>query len=103
MTHSALPKEEMCAEILSILENHGWEKFVLMANSYGTIISTQLLHDIVIVPRIGPIILIDPVNWLLHLPEMAYNFTRRQPQTASEYQLYYFASMDMGAAHKLAR
>jgi hypothetical protein len=34
---------------------------------------------------------------------MTYNFTRRPPQSASEHQLYYFASTDIGAAHTLAR
>lgn len=52
---------------------------------------------------IADIVLIDPVTILLHLPDVAYNFTRRQPQSASEHQLWYFASMDMGVAHSLAR
>jgi hypothetical protein len=34
---------------------------------------------------------------------MTYNFTRRPPQSASEHQLYYFASTDLGAAHTLGR
>lgn len=52
---------------------------------------------------IADIVLIDPVTILLHLPDVAYNFTRRSPQSASEHQLWYFASMDMGVAHSLAR
>ena len=46
---------------------------------------------------------LDPVTWLLHLPEVAYNFTRRIPREANEYQLCYFACTDIGVAHNLAR
>jgi hypothetical protein len=53
--------------------------------------------------NIGPVVLIDPITILLHLPDVAYNFTRRQPAKANEHQLYYFASMDMGVSHTLAR
>ncbi len=47
--------------------------------------------------------MIDPVSILLHLPDVAYNFTRRVPKQANEHQLYYFASMDMGVSHTLSR
>ena len=40
---------------------------------------------------------------LLHLPDVAYNFTRRKPRGANEHQLYYFASMDMCVSHTLSR
>ena len=53
--------------------------------------------------KIGPVVLIDPITIMLHLPDVAYNFTRRQPTEANEHQLYYFASMDMGVSHTLAR
>jgi pimeloyl-ACP methyl ester carboxylesterase len=103
ITHAALSKDDMCAEILSILQKHNWEKFVLMANSYGTIISTQLLKNVEIAPKIGPVVFIDPIPFLMHLPELVYNFLYRLPRKPSEHQLYYFASTDMGAAHTLAR
>lgn len=103
MTHPALLQEELCNEILSILEYHGWSKFALMSASYGTVVASQLLRDSRIAPRIGPMILIDPIPFLLHLPDTCYNFTRRQPRTASEIFLYYFASMDMCTAHTLGR
>lgn len=47
--------------------------------------------------------MIDPVSILLHLPDVAFNFTRRVPKRANEHQLYYFASMDMGVSHTLSR
>ncbi|KAH6665385.1 hypothetical protein B0J14DRAFT_606027 [Halenospora varia] len=103
MTHGALTPDEMRSEIKSILDQHAWSRFTLMANSYGTIVSAQLLRNPSLNARIADVILIDPVAFLIHLPDMTYNFTRRLPQSASEHQLYYFASTDIGAAHTLAR
>ena len=103
ITAEALQKDEMCEGILNILENHGWEKCVLVTHSYGSIISTHLLQNPTTAARIGPIMLIDPVSFLLHLPDVAYNFTVRKPRRANEHQLWYFASMDMGVAHTLYR
>jgi pimeloyl-ACP methyl ester carboxylesterase len=96
-------KEEMCSEILKILDNHGWKDFVLASHSYGSVISTQLIHHRHAKHRIRSILLIDPVTFLLHLPDVAYNFTKRPPRRANERQLYYFASTDMCVANTLGR
>jgi pimeloyl-ACP methyl ester carboxylesterase len=103
ITHPALNKSAMCEEIARILAYHGWEKVVLVSHSYGTVIATHLLRTPSTAHLIGPVVLIDPVSILLHLPDVAYNFTRRKPKRANEHQLYYFASMDMGVSHTLAR
>lgn len=105
ITHHALSRQDMCAEIDQILLKHFGpdQKFVLSSHSYGTVICTHLLKTPSIARRIGPVVLIDPVSILLHLPDVAYNFTRRQPKEANEHQLYYFASMDMGVSHTLSR
>ncbi|KAI9732704.1 MAG: hypothetical protein M1818_007438 [Claussenomyces sp. TS43310] len=103
LTHAALSKQAMCAEIQTILQHHGWNKIVVVSHSYGTVITTHLLKDAATQSMIGAVVLIDPVSILLHLPDVAYNFTRRKPQKANEHQLYYFASMDMGVSHTLSR
>lgn len=103
ITHAALSPSEMCSEVNSILIAHGWNECVLMANSFGTAISSQLLRDPRISTRVRDVVFIDPIPFLLHLPDTTWNFTRRAPCTASQYQLYYFASTDIGAAHTLAR
>lgn len=103
ITHPAISREDMCTEIAKILEHHGWDKVVLVAHSYGTVIATHLLKTPYTAPLIGPVVLIDPVSILLHLPDVAYNFTRRKPRRANEHQLYYFASMDMCVSHTLSR
>ena len=103
MSYHALRREEMCNEISAIISHHfPDQKFVLASHSYGTVISAHLLKS-PLASQVGPVFLIDPVCILLHLPDVAYNFTRRKPRRANEYQLYYFASMDMGVAHTLGR
>lgn len=103
ITHAALEKKQMCDEILSILLEHGWEKVILVSHSYGSVVATHLLKDATTSEFIGPTLFIDPVSFLLHLPDVAYNFTCRKPAQANEHQLYYFASMDMSVAHTLSR
>jgi pimeloyl-ACP methyl ester carboxylesterase len=103
ITHPALEKDVMVREIRAIVKHHGWSRFILVSHSYGSIISTHLLKSPLTAPLIGPVVLVDPVSFLLHLPDVAYNFTARQPVRANEYQLWYFGSKDMGVAHSLAR
>ena len=103
VSHAALDQDVLCGEILRIVQHHMWEKFVLVCHSYGSVVSTHLLKNAIIEPMIQSIVLIDPVSVLLHLPDVAYNFTCRSPVHANEHQLYYFASMDMGVAHTLHR
>ncbi|KAF2728247.1 hypothetical protein EJ04DRAFT_516734 [Polyplosphaeria fusca] len=103
ITGETLKKEEMCQEIDCILKAHSWEKFVLVSHSYGSVITTHLLYTPQIAQKIEAILFIDPVSFLLHLPDVAYNFICRKPTHANEHLLHYFASKDMGVAHTLFR
>lgn len=100
---SILGREDMCRQINMILDRHGFDKVVLASHSYGSVISTQLLQNPTTAAKIGPILFVDPVTFLLHLPDVAYNFTIREPKGANEHQLHYFASTDMMVSHTLAR
>ncbi|KAH8722939.1 hypothetical protein GQ44DRAFT_342004 [Phaeosphaeriaceae sp. PMI808] len=103
ITGPILDRDETCRQINMILERHGFEKVVLVSHSYGSVVSTHLLQNTTTAAKIGPILFVDPVTFLLHLPDVAYNFTARKPRTANEHQLYYFASVDMMVAHTLSR
>ncbi|KAF2870033.1 hypothetical protein BDV95DRAFT_496692 [Massariosphaeria phaeospora] len=103
ITGAMLDRDEVCRQINIILERHGLDKVVLASHSYGSVITTHLLRTPATAKKIGPMLLIDPVTFLLHLPDVAYNFTARHPRGANEHQLYYFASTDMMVAHTLAR
>ena len=96
-------KEEMCLAIHTILQHHGYSHVVLVTHSYGSIIATHALLSPLLAPSIASLVLVDPVSILLHLPDVAYNFTRRKPKTANHHQLSYFASLDPCVAHTLAR
>ncbi|OQV08777.1 hypothetical protein CLAIMM_13000 [Cladophialophora immunda] len=101
---SPLPrKQEMCRQLRIILQHHGFERFVLVSHSYGSVISTHLLKTPELARMIASVVLVDPVSILLHQPDVAYNFIVRKPKLANEWLLWYFGSKDMGVAHTLSR
>ena len=103
MAQPMFQKDVLIGEIAAIVKHHRWKKFVLVSHSYGSAISTYLIKSPVTSPFIGPVVLIDPITFLLHLPDVAYNFTIRRPLRANEHQLWYFAGKDPGVAHTLGR
>jgi len=103
LTHAALLREQVCAEIQAILDHHNMSNLVLVSHSYGSVITTHMLQTRSLRSRISSLVLVDPVTLLLHLPDVAYNFTCRMPTHANEWQLWYFASKDIGVAHTLGR
>lgn len=68
ITGPALESQEMCAEILQILRQHQWQKAILVSHSYGSVVSSHLLHNHEAAKLFGPVVLVDPVSILLHLP-----------------------------------
>ncbi|KAL9110940.1 MAG: hypothetical protein Q9227_004555 [Pyrenula ochraceoflavens] len=98
-------RPEFLNNLRSIISSLGtyWEEFTLISHSYGSVLTTHILHDATLSARVQSIILIDPVSILLHLPDVAYNFTSREPRQANEWQLWYCASKDMMVAHTLHR
>ncbi|KAI6081349.1 hypothetical protein F4821DRAFT_249445 [Hypoxylon rubiginosum] len=103
LTGAPLGRLDFLDRIATILDAHGWDRFVLVSHSYGTALATHMLRSENLTDRIASVMLVDPVTILLHLPDVAYNFTRRRPRSANEWQLWYFASMDPGVAHALGR
>jgi pimeloyl-ACP methyl ester carboxylesterase len=103
LTQPILQREAFIAQITTILDTHNYTHFVLASHSYGSVFSTYLLTHEALTSRIRATVLIDPVTILLHMPDVAFNFTVRQPRTANEWQLWYFASKDPGTSHTLGR
>jgi len=95
--------DEMCEIIFNILGNHSISKFTIVAHSFGSVIATHLLRSSLTSQSVHSLVLIDPVALLLQLPNTAYNFVYRRPRSANEWQLWYFASRDMGISHTLSR
>jgi pimeloyl-ACP methyl ester carboxylesterase len=103
ITKGILSKPETLAEILKILDHHGWDKFSVMGHSYGTIITTHILQHLGDTGRLGPMLLVDPVTISIHWGGVPYNFLYRKPRKASEWQLHCFASTDMCVPHSITR
>ncbi|KAJ6437341.1 alpha beta hydrolase fold family [Purpureocillium lavendulum] len=99
------PKAEFLRQLGQILDQHGpaWDRFALVSHSYGSVLTTHVLSCPGFESRVPSVVLVDPVSVMLHLPDVAYNFTRRRPRAANEWQLWYFASTDPGVAHCLGR
>lgn len=103
LTHSVLRRDEFRAELRSILDYYGWNRFILACHSYGSILSSHILTDDHLTSRISAALMVDPVTVLMHMPDVAYNFTVRPPVRANEWELWYFASTDPGVAYTLGR
>ena len=103
ITKGMPPRSEMLAEILKILQHHGWDRFTIMGHSYGTIIATHILEHLKDTGRVGPMVLVDPVTLSIHWGGIPYNFLYRLPRKASEWQLHYFISTEMCVAHSITR
>jgi pimeloyl-ACP methyl ester carboxylesterase len=103
LTQPILQREAFIEQITTILDKHGYDNFVLASHSYGSVFSTYMLTHETLASRIRATVLIDPVTILLHMPDVAFNFTVRAPKTANEWQLWYFASKDPGTSHTLGR
>ncbi|KAK5135614.1 hypothetical protein LTR08_005094 [Meristemomyces frigidus] len=104
-TSAILDREEFLTQMTTVLDRTpGFEgRFVLCSHSYGSVFNTYLLTDPAMAARVSATLLIDPVTVLLHMPEVAYNFTVRKPRSANEWQLWYFASKDPSVAYTLGR
>ncbi|KAF2485098.1 hypothetical protein BDY17DRAFT_292925 [Neohortaea acidophila] len=103
LTTPMLRREEFLQQLTQILDVNGYKRFVLASHSYGSVPSTHILTNDKLAKRVASTLFIDPVTVLLHMPDVAYNFTVRQPKTTAEWQLWYFASKDPGIAHTLGR
>ncbi|GKT56152.1 alpha/beta hydrolase fold family [Colletotrichum tofieldiae] len=86
----------------AIIEQQSYNDFVFVGNSFGTLLASPLLQRPDIAAKINSVVLIDPVSLLLHLPSVAYNFTRRQPRWGNEWEIWFVATDPM-VAHTLAR
>ena len=103
LTKAVPTREDFLQQLTKILDFHGYSRFVLVSHSYGSVPATHILTNQALASRVSSTLFVDPVTVLLHMPDVAYNFTVRQPKHANEWQLWYFASKDPGVAHTLGR
>jgi pimeloyl-ACP methyl ester carboxylesterase len=102
ITSPPLSSKAICAAICQLLDDLGLDRVVVVSHSYGTVVTAQMLHSR-LSPRIAAILFVDPIPFLLHLPDVAYNFVYRQARSANEWQLWYFTSRDPDISRTLSR
>lgn len=54
-------------------------------------------------PLIAGLVFVDPIPFLLHLPQVAYNFLHRTPRHANELMLWWFVGTEAGICWSLGR
>jgi pimeloyl-ACP methyl ester carboxylesterase len=103
LTPAPPDRMDFVRQMTSILDHHRWDTCTVVSHSYGSVLTTHMLSQPSMHARVSGMVLIDPVTIGLHLPDVAFNFTRRLPKRANEWQLWYFASTDPGVALCLGR
>jgi pimeloyl-ACP methyl ester carboxylesterase len=103
LTHAIPKRSDYLEQLTQVLDMHHFERFVLASHSYGSVLSTYILTYKPLASRVASTLLIDPVTILLHMPDVAYNFTARPPKHAKEWQVWFFGSKDPGVAYTLGR
>ena len=103
LTHPILSRADFLRELTELLNFYRYDRFVMVSHSYGSVLGTHILTHEPLASRVSATLFIDPVTVLLHMPDVAYNFTVRPPKRANEWQMWYFASKDPGVAHTLGR
>jgi pimeloyl-ACP methyl ester carboxylesterase len=74
--------EETVREIEEMLTSKGFPKATFVAHSLGTAVCAWMIKEAR--KRVGGCVLIDPICFLLHYPDVAYNFVYREPAAANE-------------------
>ncbi|KAI0703756.1 Alpha/Beta hydrolase protein [Cytidiella melzeri] len=100
---SPMTRAEMLEAITVVLRAHAFESCVVFGHSYGTVVAAHMMREPTFSACVAGWILVDPIPFLLHQPSVAYNFIYREPNTANEWLLWYFASRDPDIARSLAR
>lgn len=97
-----LPRKQRYVDAVeALLKSNGHSQALFAGHSLGTVVASWIIH---LKPELcRKVILIDPVCFLLHLPDVAYNFLYRAPVTANHWLYWYFVSNEPGIAWFLGR
>ncbi|KAI8824459.1 uncharacterized protein EV422DRAFT_493257 [Fimicolochytrium jonesii] len=95
--------EETMAFLVAMLDTDQQEKATFVAHSLGTIAVAWMLRSESHRQRVGSVVLLDPVTFVLCDPTIAYNFLHRPPSNSLELIMQYFVSREMYIANSLSR
>ncbi|KAF2184754.1 hypothetical protein K469DRAFT_578182 [Zopfia rhizophila CBS 207.26] len=94
---------DLIREIGDIVSQQNLDNFVFIGDSYGTFFTSLFLQSPFLASKTHSVMMIDPVSVLLHLPDVAFNFTRRKPVEPNELELYWAVQTEPGIAFTLGR
>ncbi|PVH93901.1 hypothetical protein DM02DRAFT_676540 [Periconia macrospinosa] len=103
ITDASQISTDLMREAGDIITQQNLTDFVFIGHSYGTLFAKLFLDSPHLSSRMSRIILLDPVAVLLHLPDVAYNFTRKVPVHANELEIWWGAETDPDIAFTFAR
>ncbi|KAI9302029.1 Alpha/Beta hydrolase protein [Cunninghamella echinulata] len=92
---------EISYDIQQLLSRHGFQNAVFVAHSLGSAVTSYCLQHI---PKsVASVVLLDPICFMLHYPDVCTNFVYRNPKTVSESIVKYFASTELYIAFFISR
>jgi len=101
MVEDVPPMEETVREIEEMLASKGFPKATFVAHSLGTAVFASIIKEAR--KCVGGCVLIDPICFLLHYPDVAYNFVYREPVAANEHATYLFGSSELYISYYFSR
>lgn len=93
--------DDVVDAIKKIVNHHEFKTIDIVGHSFGTCVCSWIIKknpDI-----IRRVILVDPVNLLLCMPDVAYNFLYKKPTAFFHRIIRYFASEELTIAHSMYR
>ncbi|KAH7349623.1 hypothetical protein B0T11DRAFT_133261 [Plectosphaerella cucumerina] len=101
--------KELVGGIATIIGNHynkvdGSDEFVLVSHSFGSLMLSPLLQRPDVASRVASLVVVDPLPFLIHLPDLTYNLTRRKPRLShpNDWRMRFFAT-DPNVSYTFAR
>ncbi|KAI8089707.1 Alpha/Beta hydrolase protein [Halteromyces radiatus] len=93
--------QDMVKDIKHMLQDHGYEHAVFVSHSLGTAVTSWMMTY---APTfVAGTVLIDPICFLLHYPQVCFNFIHRMPKRIFEYVTFYGASRELYISHYISR
>ncbi|KAI9472184.1 MAG: Alpha/Beta hydrolase protein [Benjaminiella poitrasii] len=92
---------ETVAELQEMLQSFGYDRAVYVSHSLGTGVTSWLMN---MAPNsVAGLVLIDPICFLLHYHNVAFNFVHRMPKTIFEYIMHYGAARELYISYYISR
>mmetsp|Transcript_31685 Transcript_31685/g.71248 ORF Transcript_31685/g.71248 Transcript_31685/m.71248 type:complete len:504 (+) Transcript_31685:301-1812(+) len=94
-------REQTVKAVLRALKRHRIRRCCVAGHSYGSFCAAWMVHEAKHV--VAQLVLLDPMCLLLALPDVTFNFLYRQPKTATQRLIHWFAASEMGVNNTLRR